>query len=77
MSLIERWDALSDETKELVKKFGVFSLLLFVVLSVLRALVPLAIISVGGYWAYKWLAQNTNVLEKAQSLLDEIKGKSQ
>jgi len=40
MSLIERWDAMSDESKARVKKFGAFSLLLFVVLSILRALVP-------------------------------------
>lgn len=57
MSLIERWDAMSDETKTIVKKFGAFSLFLFVALSVLRALVPLAIIAAGGYWAYKELAK--------------------
>lgn len=59
MSLIDRWEALSDETKARVKKFGAFSLMLFVVLSILRALVPLAIIAVGGYWAYKELAKSS------------------
>ncbi|MFL0731306.1 MAG: hypothetical protein AB8B35_05720 [Prochlorococcus sp.] len=59
MSLIERWDAMSDESKARVKKFGAFSLLLFVILSILRALVPLAIIAVGGYWAYKELAKSS------------------
>ncbi|WP_413314150.1 hypothetical protein [Prochlorococcus sp. MIT 0703] len=50
---------MSDETKTIVKKFGAFSLLLFAALSVLRALVPLAIIAAGGYWAYKELAKRT------------------
>ncbi|HGY5537599.1 MAG TPA: hypothetical protein ACN46P_05545 [Prochlorococcus sp.] len=59
MSLIDRWEALSDESKARVKRFGAFSLMLFVVLSILRALVPLAIIAVGGYWAYKELAKSS------------------
>ncbi|MFL0747107.1 MAG: hypothetical protein AB8B04_02915 [Prochlorococcus sp.] len=59
MSLIDRWEALSDESKARVKKFGAFSLMLFVVLSILRALVPLAIIAVGGYWAFKELAKSS------------------
>lgn len=59
MSLIDRWEALSDESKARVKRFGAFSLMLFVVLSILRVLVPLAIIAVGGYWAYKELAKSS------------------
>ncbi|HGY5538754.1 MAG: hypothetical protein QF862_02320 [Prochlorococcaceae cyanobacterium ETNP7_MAG_30] len=59
MSLIDRWEALSDESKARVKRFGAFSLMLFVVLSILRALVPLAIIAVGGYWAFKELAKSS------------------
>ena len=59
MSLIDRWEALSDESKARVKRFGAFSLMLFVVLSILRALVPLAIIAVGGYWVYKELAKSS------------------
>ena len=59
LSLIDRWEALSDESKARVKRFGAFSLMLFVVLSILRALVPLAIIAVGGYWAYKELAKSS------------------
>lgn len=59
MSLIDRWEALSDESKARVKRFSAFSLMLFVVLSILRVLVPLAIIAVGGYWAYKELAKSS------------------
>jgi len=52
-------DVKTDESKALVKKIGISAVLLFVVLSILRALVPWAILAIAAYSAYKWLSKNS------------------
>ena len=59
MSLIPSWDVMTDESKALVKKIGISAVLLFVALSILRALVPWVILAIAAYWAYKWLSKSS------------------
>ena len=40
-----------------VKRFGCSALAMIFVMGIVRALLPLAVVGVGGYWAYKLLSK--------------------
>ena len=57
MALIPRWQYMTDEFKSMVKKVGFSALVMIFVMGIVRALVPLAVIGVGSYWAYNFLSK--------------------
>ena len=46
---------MTDESKSMVKKVGFSPLGMIFVMGIVRALLPLAFVGVGGYWAYRLL----------------------
>ena len=48
---------MTDESKSMVKRVRFSALAMIFVMGVVRALLPLAVVGVGGYWAYKFLAR--------------------
>ena len=63
MPLLPRWQYMTDESKSMVKKVGFSALAMIFVMGIVRALLPLAVVGVGGYWAYKFLSKK-QTLEK-------------
>ena len=57
MPLLARWQYMTDESKSMVKKVGFSALAMIFVMGIVRALLPLAVVGVGGYWAYKFLSK--------------------
>ena len=57
MPLLPRWQYMTDESKSMVKKVGFSALAMIFVMGIVRALLPLAVVGVGGYWAYKLLSK--------------------
>ena len=57
MPLLPRWQYMTDESKSMVKKVGFSALAMIFVMGIVRALLPLAVVGVGGYWAYKFLSE--------------------
>ena len=47
---------MTDESKSMVKKVGLSALAMIFVMGIIRALLPLAVVGVGGCWAYKFLS---------------------
>jgi hypothetical protein len=41
----------------MVKKIGFSALVMIFVMGIVRALLPLAVVGVGGYWVYKFLSK--------------------
>ena len=62
MPLLPRWQYMTDESKSMVKKVGFSALAMIFVMGVVRALLPLAVVGVGGYWAYKFLSNVKSIL---------------
>ena len=57
MSLIPRWQYMTDESKALVKR-GVLSLLVvFIAVVVLRALLPWVLLAVIAWFVWSWVAR--------------------
>ena len=57
MSLIPRWQYMTDESKALVKR-GVLSLLVvFIAVVVLRALLPWVLLAVIVWFVWSWVAR--------------------
>ncbi len=48
---------MSDESKSIVKKSGFSALAIIFVIGVVRSLLPLEVVGVGGYWVYKFLSK--------------------
>ena len=57
MPLLPKWQYMSNKSKSMVKKVGFSALAMIFVMGIVRALLPLAVIGVGGYWAYKFLSK--------------------
>ena len=57
MPLLPRWQHMTDESKSIVKKVGFSALAIIFVMGIVRALLPLAVVGLGGYWAYKFLSK--------------------
>ena len=53
MPLVPRWRYMSDEAKALTKRTAVSALVVLLVLVVFRSLVPLALLAVVSWWAWK------------------------
>ena len=56
MPLLTKWQYMTDESKSIVKKVGFSALAMIFVMGIIRALQPLAVVGVGGYWACKFLS---------------------
>ncbi len=48
---------MTKESKSMVKKSGFSALAMIFVIGVVRSLLPLAVIGVGGSWVYKFLSK--------------------
>ncbi|KZR65322.1 MULTISPECIES: hypothetical protein [Prochlorococcus] len=59
MSLVPRWEVMTDEAKAITKRIAVSALLVLLALWLVRALIPWVIVAICGYWAYRWLAKST------------------
>ncbi len=59
MSLIPRWEYMTDDAKAMTKRVVFSALVLLLSLWVIRALIPWVIIALLGYWAFKWLSKGT------------------
>ncbi len=57
MPLLPRWQYMTDESKSMVKKVGFSTLAMIFVMGIVRALLPLVVVGLGGYWAYKFLSK--------------------
>jgi len=57
MPLLPRWQYMTDGSKSMIKKAGFSALAMIFVMGILRALLPLAVFGVAGYWAYKFLSK--------------------
>ena len=57
MALIPRWQYMTDESKELVKRGAVSLLLVFVAVIVLRALLPWVLLAVIAWFVWTWVAR--------------------
>ena len=49
MPLLPRWQYMTDESKSMDKKVGFSALATIFVMGIVRALLPLAVVGVGGY----------------------------
>ena len=58
MSLVPRWEVMTDEAKALTKRVVLSAVVLLICLSVLRALIGWVIIALLGYGAFKWLSKS-------------------
>ena len=56
MPLLPRWQHMNDESKSMVKKVGFSELAMIFVMGVIRVLLLLAVVGVGGCWACKFLS---------------------
>ncbi len=59
MSLVPRWEVMTDEAKAIAKRIAVSALLVLLALWLVRALIPWVIVAICGYWAYRWLPKST------------------
>ncbi len=59
MSLVPRWEVMTDEAKAITKRIAVSALVLLFALWIVRSLIPWVIVAICGYWAYRWLAKGT------------------
>ena len=57
MPLLPRWQYMTDESKSMVKKIEFSVLAMIFMMGVVRALLPLAVVGVGDYWACKFLSK--------------------
>ena len=55
MALLPRWQYMTDESKALVKRTAVSLLVLLIALSLLRALLPWALLAVIVWFVWSWL----------------------
>ena len=58
MSLIPRWEYMTDDAKAMTKRVVLSALVLLLSLWVIKALIPWVIIALLGYWAFKWLSKS-------------------
>ena len=59
MSLVPRWEVMTDEAKAITKRIAVSALLVLLALWIVRAVIPWVIVAICGYWAYRWFAKST------------------
>ncbi|KZR62054.1 hypothetical protein [Prochlorococcus sp. MIT 1303] len=59
MSLVPRWEVMTDEAKAITKRIAVSALVLLFALWIVRVLIPWVIVAICGYWAYRWFAKST------------------
>ena len=59
MSLVPRWEVMTDEAKAITKRMAVSALVLLLAFWLVRALIPWVIVATCGYWAYRWLAKSS------------------
>ena len=57
MSLIPRWQYMTDESKALVKRGAVSLLIVFVAVIVLRAILPWVLLGVIVWFVWTWVAR--------------------
>lgn len=55
MALLPRWQYMTDESKALVKRTAVSLLVLLIAVSLLRALLPWALLAVIVWFVWSWL----------------------
>ena len=53
----KRWDSIGQDNQLLIKKGIVAGIALYVVLLVVHDLLPYALIMIGTYFLYKWIAK--------------------
>jgi len=58
MSLIPRWEYMTDDAKAMTKRVVLSALVLLLSLWVIRALIPWVIVALLGYWVFKWLSKS-------------------
>jgi len=58
MSLIPRWEYMTDDAKAMTKRVVLSALVLLLSLWVIRALIPWVIVALLGYWVLKWLSKS-------------------
>ena len=54
---------MNDESKSIVKKVGFSALAMIFVIGIVRALLILAVVGVGGYWKYKFFLRSRGLIE--------------
>ena len=54
---------MNDESKSIVKKVGFSALAMIFVMGIVRALLTLAVVGVGGYWKYKFFLRSRGFIE--------------
>lgn len=59
MSLVPRWEVMTNEAKALTKRIAVTALVLLLAFWIVKALIPWVLVAICGYWAYRWLAKRT------------------
>ncbi|KGG29021.1 MULTISPECIES: hypothetical protein [unclassified Prochlorococcus] len=59
MSLVPRWEVMTDEAKVITKRIAVSAVVLLLAFWIVRALIPLVIVAICGYWAYRWFTKST------------------
>ena len=59
MSLVPRWEVMTNEAKALTKRIAVSVLVLLLAFWIVKALIPWVIVAICGYWAYRWLTKRT------------------
>ncbi|KZR73521.1 hypothetical protein [Prochlorococcus marinus] len=59
MSLLPRWEVMTDEAKAITKRMAVSALVLLLAFWLVRALITWVIVAICGYWAYRWLAKSS------------------
>jgi hypothetical protein len=59
MSLVPRWEVMTNEAKALTKRIAVSALVLLLAFWIVKALIPWVIVAICGYWAYRWLMKRT------------------
>ncbi len=59
MSLIPRWEVMTEEAKAITKRIAVSAVVLLLARWIVRALIPWVIVAICGYWAYRWLAKSS------------------
>ena len=57
MSLIPRWQYMTDESKSLVKRGALSLLVVFVAVIVLRALLPWVLLAVIAWFVWSWVSR--------------------
>jgi len=58
MSLIPRWEYMTDDAKAMTKRVVLSALVLLLSLWVIRALIPWVIVALLGYWVFKWFSKS-------------------